>query len=231
MSVRRRQLCKGLLPLGLAAGCESKTNPPAGGGGSDDGPGEALESVALPDAQQTGEVSIEAALAARRSIRSWTDAPVELATLGQLLWAAQGINRPDSGRRTCPSAGAKYPLELLVATADGIHHYVPDEHRLDLLSREDVRGRVPAQGFVLDAPVIVFVAAVFARTEERYGDRAARYVYIEAGHAAHGLMLQAAALGLGGTTVGAFDDAELQDLLGLPEDWEPVYVLPVGVPA
>lgn len=93
-----------------------------------------------------------------------------------------------------------------------------------------VARRQPGAGFSVEANALI-ITAVFARTEERYGARAERYVHLEAGHAAHGIMLQAISLGLGGTTVGAFDDEELQDPLALPTDHEPLYVLPIGVPA
>jgi SagB-type dehydrogenase family enzyme len=126
---------------------------------------------------------------------------------------------------------ARYPLEVYVVTAEGIHRYVPEGHELERLSIEDVRDRIPAQGFVRPAPVVVVITAVFARTEERYGARAERFVHLEAGHAAQGLLLQAVSLGLGGTPVGSFDDEALQVLLGVPDDHEPLYVIPIGVPA
>jgi SagB-type dehydrogenase family enzyme len=189
-----------------------------------------LETIDLPEVRTTSAISIEAALWARRSLRTFRDETIALADLGQLLWACQGLNRPELGRRTTPSAGALYPLEVYVVTAEGIHHYVPESHQLERLSTEDVRDRIPAQSFVRPAPVVAIITAVFARTEERYGARAERYVHLEAGHAAHGLLLQAVSLGLGGTPVGSFDDEELRRLLGVPSDHEPLYVIPIGVP-
>jgi SagB-type dehydrogenase family enzyme len=78
---------------------------------------------------------------------------------------------------------------------------------------------------------VFVIAAEYARTEARYGDRAERYVHLEAGHAAQNLLLQAVALGLGAVPIGAFDDAAVQEVLGLPTEWVPLYLIPVGVPA
>jgi len=64
----------------------------------------------------------------------------------------------------------------------------------------------------------------------KYGDRTERYVFIEAGHVAQNLLLQATAMGLGGVPIGAFDDRKLQQNLSLPEDHSPLYILPVGHP-
>jgi len=221
----RREVCKGLLSTGLGAACGTAEAP------SDHGAPAPIETIDLPEARTTSAISIEAALWARRSVRAFRDETVALADLGQLLWACQGLNRPELGGRTMPSAGARYPLEVYVLTAEGIHHYVPEGHQLERFCTEDVRDRIPAQSFVRPAPVVVVIAAVFARTAERYGARAERYVHLEAGHAAHGLLLQAVSLGLGATPVGSFDDEELQLLLGIPVDHEPLYVVPIGVPA
>jgi SagB-type dehydrogenase family enzyme len=231
--LQRRQTCKGFLSLGLGlVACED------GGGlgaapattGTTDVPPEPIAVVPLPAPQTDGFVPLESVLANRRSVRSWATDPLTIPELGQLAWAAQGITA-SLGRRTAPSAGALYPLELYVLTADGVHHYLPGGHRMAQLSVEDVRERVPAQGFVGAAAAIFIVTAIFARTEPRYGDDAARFVYLEAGHVAQNLLLQATALGFGAVPVGAFDALRLTQLVGLPSDHEPIYLIAVGTPA
>lgn len=234
---QRRRTCKGLLSFGVGlAGC--------GGGGGSSSAGttmasmtaattasqEPIEVLSLPAPRTDGAVSIESVLAMRRSIREWTSEPLSMEELGQLAWAAQGITDP-SGKRTAPSAGALYPLELYLLTADGVLRYLPDGHRLALLSTDDIRTEVPAQDFVGQAAATFVIAAVFARTEQRYGENAERYVHLEAGHAAHGILLQAVALGLGAVPIGAFDASALQDLVGMPEDHAPIYLVPLGTPA
>jgi SagB-type dehydrogenase family enzyme len=234
---QRRRTCKGFfsLPFGLL-GCAEGNGATAASATTafvtetTGPPREPIEVVPLPAAQTAGVVPLESVLAARRSVRSFTSEPLTLAELGQLSWAAQGITA-SLGRRTTPSAGALYPLELYILTADGVHYYIPGGHRLALFSAEDVRDRLPAQGFVGTAAAIFVITAVFARTEQRYADDAERFVHLEAGHAAQGLLLQAVALELGAVPVGVFDAPRIQQQLGLPDAHEPIYLVAVGPPA
>jgi len=69
---------------------------------------------------------------------------------------------------------------------------------------------------------------VFERTTAKYGDRGVRYVYMEAGHAAQNVYLQAESLDLGVCAIGAFHDADVAELLALPEDEVPIYILSIG---
>lgn len=196
-------------------------------------PGPVSQTVILPPPRMDGPVSLEACLARRRSVRGYAGRDLTWEEIGQLLWAAQGVTA-EGDRRTAPSAGALYPLEVYVATRQGVHHYVAPGHRLVALVTEDRRAALRAaslnQPCVGSAPAVFVIAAVVARTAGKYGDRAARYVHIEAGHAAQNLLLQAAALDLAGVPIGAFDDAGLQRVLGLPADQAPLYVIPVGEP-
>ncbi len=211
----------------------------AGCGGGDSGSvatGAELEVgrvMELPDPRVVSDVSLEEALAGRRSVRDFATTPLSVDELSQLLWAAQGVTSA-RGFRTAPSAGALYPLELYVVTPDGVYRYLPDRHGLERLSSEDLGAALAevalGQEAVADAAAVFIVTGVYARTAQKYGDRAERYVHLEAGHAAQNLQLQATALGLGSVPVGAFDDAGVQDVLGLPDDHDPLYLIPVGRP-
>jgi SagB-type dehydrogenase family enzyme len=172
-------------------------------------------------------------LADRRSVRAFTDEPLTLTEISQLLWAAQGIT-VDWGGRTAPSAGGLYPIELYVATDAGVGHYLPSGHRIEQVTGVDRRSTLSeasgGQVAVGDAPTIVVIGAVAARTEAKYGDRAERYVALEAGHVCQNLLLEATALGLGAVPVGAFSDVGVRDALGLPDDVTPLYLVPIGHP-
>ena len=186
----------------------------------------------LPDPTLDGQISLEEALAQRRSIRQYTRGELTTAQIGQLLWAAQGITH-DRGFRTAPSAGALYPLELSVATADGVWRYDPEGHQLFAPGHSDVRqdlyDAALRQEAVLLAPAVFCIAAVYERIEQKYGvDRGPRYVHLEAGHAAQNLLLQAVALDLGAVPIGAFEDERVQKVLSLPSDHQPLYLIPVG---
>lgn len=192
------------------------------------------ELVALPSARTKGEMSLEEALAGRRSIREFSAERLTDAELGQLLWAAQGVTKAGGGR-TAPSAGGLYPLELYAVTPDGIFRYVAASHGLEPFRNGDLRRelRLAAldQAAVEDAPAIVAITGVVARTSGRYGrERAIRYVDLEAGHAAQNLLLEAVALGLGGVPIGAFDDGRVREVLGASAAETPLYLLPVGHP-
>lgn len=195
--------------------------------------GEPPEVMDLPPPDTTGERPLAAVLAARRSVRTFTDEALSLAQVGQLLWAAQGITDA-AGHRTAPSAGAVYPLELYVVLPEGVYHYRPAEHQLARLAEGDLREAMWEAGLRQDtlreAPAVFVVTGVYERTAARYGDRAERYVHLEAGHAAQNLALQAVALGLGSVPIGAMYDDQIQAQLGLPEDHAPLYLIPVGYP-
>jgi SagB-type dehydrogenase family enzyme len=201
--------------------------------------GEAAPAIALPEPRLEGTISVERALAERRSVREFAEGPLPLGDVSQLLWAAQGITH-ERGLRTAPSAGALYPLEVyLVAGAvssipPGTYRYDPQRHRLLPLSRRDVRRQLAAaaleQDFVAKAPAILVLAAVYERTARKYAGRAPRYTHMEMGHAAQNVYLQSVALGLGTCMVGAFRDEQLKQVLELPEEVEPLGVMPIGKP-
>ncbi len=193
--------------------------------------------VALPKPRSTSGIAVEAAMSARRSIRDFADQAITLAELGQLLWAAQGVTDA-SGGRTAPSAGATYPLKLYVATAavegltPGLYHYEPVQHDLRTITNGDKRRELASaalsQSWIAQAAAIIVIAADFQRTTVKYGQRGERYAHIEAGHAGENICLQAAALGLGSTVVGAFDDAAVKAVIGADEPGEPLCLLPIG---
>jgi SagB-type dehydrogenase family enzyme len=202
-------------------------------------PARSAQSVRLPAPRQQSEQSLEESIARRRSIRRFATTPLALADLGQLLWAAQGVT-DDEGHRAAPSAGALYPIEVLVVAGEvsslpaGIYRYRPERHQLDLLADGDARPRLlsalPWQGWVGDAPAVLAVTGVVSRTAGKYGSRADRYMLLEAGAVTENLYLQAAALGLATVLVGAFDDRRLTGVLGLAAGEQPLGLMPVGRP-
>lgn len=188
----------------------------------------------LPEPDRRGERTLEWALDRRQSIRAFSRAALTPAQIGQLLWAAQGLNAV--GGRTSPSAGGLYPLEVYGVTADGVAHYDPAGHRLELTLSRDVRPELAraalGQEFIAVAPLTIVLCAVFERVTSRYGKaRGERYVFFEIGHASQNVLLEAVALGLGSVPVGAFRDEEVHRLLELPRDRPPLYMMPVGYPA
>jgi SagB-type dehydrogenase family enzyme len=195
------------------------------------------ETIRLPDPVQKSDTSIEAALLARRSVRSYQDIPLTLAEISQLLWAAQGITSP-RGLRTAPSAGALYPLEIYVVAGnvtdlpDGVYNYRPDKHELAKMLDGDKRNELCnaalGQTSVRNAAAVIVISAAYERTTVKYGDRGIQYVHMESGHAAQNVFLQAVPLNLGAVVIGAFYDDAVKKVLKMPESEQPLYIMPVG---
>ena len=193
--------------------------------------------IKLPEPRYDSKTSVERALLERRSVRVYKDEALTLTEVSQLLWAAQGITDPRD-LRTAPSAGALYPLEIYVVAGNvndlpaGIYKYKPHQHELEMVIEGDKRTELCNatldQPSVKDAAAVIVFSAVYERTTEKYGERGIRYVYMEVGHAAQNVYLQAVSLNLGTVVIGAFDDEEVKKILNMGDKEQPLYIMPVG---
>lgn len=189
--------------------------------------------VRLPEPKVKGSVSIEETLHQRRSVRDYKKGSMSLEEVSQLLWAGSGKNLY---RRTAPSAGATYPLEIYLIAGEveglepGVYHYSITQHSLEKTREQDVRrGLCRAaleQRMIERAPINIIIAADYRRTTGHYGQRGMRYVHMEVGHVGQNVSLQAVALNMGTVMIGAFDDQRVKEILEIEE--EPLYILPVG---
>jgi len=185
--------------------------------------------VALPRENASGELA-EVALS-RRSALSMSSQPMTAATLGSFLNLAAGETyerADDDGTvwrlRACPSGGAVYPLDLYVTVhtvedvTAGLYYFDPLEHGLRLLREGDLRPELNT-GMYLEAvhasSACFLIAATFARTTFKYGERGYRFALLEAGHIAQNLLLAATAAGLASVPVGGFVDDDLNALIGV----------------
>jgi SagB-type dehydrogenase family enzyme len=192
--------------------------------------------IKLPQPFLNSKTSFESALRARRSIRDYKRLPITLSDLSQLLWAAQGIT--GQGRRTAPSAGALYPLEVSVVACNvsglqaGIYVYKPEGHELLKIADGDRRKELSraalGQAAIQNASAVLVISAMYERTTIKYGERGIRYVHMEAGHAAENVYLQAVSLDLGTVVIGAFDDDEVKKAANLTKRERPLYLMPIG---
>lgn len=198
---------------------------------------ERSEVIRLPEPGYDGKLSFERVLRKRRSIKDYLVEPLTLAEVSQLLWAAQGITGSYS-YRTAPSAGALYPLEVYLVVGDvhnlsqGIYRYRPDRHELIKVVGGDQRVMLASAAFeqdcVRESAVVVVFTAIYERTTRKYGQRGIRYVYMDLGHAAQNVYLQATSLNLGTVSVGAFDDDEIKRIMNMPGEEHPLCIMPVG---
>ena len=198
------------------------------------------EEIKLPLPQLEGKISVEEALARRRSRRVFKDYSLTIEQVSQLLWSAQGITEEGKGFRTAPSAAALYPLDIyLVVGKDkvedlkvGVYHYNPRQHSLTIILEEDQRRELAqaclGEKFIEDAPVSLIITAEFSRTTNYYGERGIYYAYMEAGHVGQNVYLQVESLGLGTVVFGGFYEEDVSQALNLPDQHIPLYVMPVG---
>jgi SagB-type dehydrogenase family enzyme len=193
-----------------------------------------LKEIQLPKPVLKGKISLEEAILKRRSERTFIKKDLTLEEISQVLWSAQGITGQRWGYsfRAAPSAGALYPMEIYLLSKDGLFHYIPQGHRLEILNEKDLRNALAdaclGQESISQAPIDIVICAVYERVTSKYGRRGIRYVDMEAGHIAQNIHLQAVALGLGSVSIGAFSDEGVKAILSLPKDEEPLYVIPVG---
>lgn len=204
------------------------------------------ETIKLPAPRLIGKTSLEEIMQKRRSVRSYRNEPMRLEDVSQLLWSAYGVTEPRDkpphirgGLKTAPSAGARYPLEVYLIAgnvqglAQGFYRYLPESHSLVLVATGDLRVKACEaarnQKMVEEAPVSLVYTADFERTTSRYGERGKNYVYVDLGHSAQNVYLQAEALGMHSCAIGAFDDKDLHAVLSLPANESVIYMMPVGL--
>lgn len=191
------------------------------------------------------EVTLRDAITARRTTRHFADSSIDLLTISELLWAAQG-RTGDDGRRTAPSAGAQYPMELFVAAGRivgldaGLYRHDSLAHDLHQVTDDDVRpalcdAALDDQPWLRDAAAVLVVAADMTGIGQHFahqppaGRRGRRYAYIETGAVCQNVHLQGEALGLGLVLVAGFDDDAVARSLRLDQqDLEATALLAIG---
>lgn len=199
------------------------------------------EKITLAPAPRRDGMSLEDAIARRRSVRDYADGALTLEELTRLLYYSVGINdtRWGVGLRAAPSAGAQYPIETYVVAhaisglPSGLYHYNVRDHLLEHVRGGDFRQAIMDSGlgqeFLAKANVVLALTAIFQRTRWRYQERTYRYVLLEAGHIAQNVYLMGTALGLGVCAVGAFWDDAVNRLLEVDGKEEAaIYLLAVG---
>jgi SagB-type dehydrogenase family enzyme len=193
--------------------------------------------IKLPEPVFDGTLSVEKAIATRRSVRSYSNSSLTLAEVSQLLWAAQGLSSP-RGLRTTPSAGALYPLEIYLVAGNvnglsaGIYKYNCLNHGLEMTEKNDIRTELfeagLRQGSIKNAPVVIIICAVYERITTKYGQRGIRYADMEAGHASQNVYLQSESLGLKTVAIGAFHDSKVKKIVNVSHTEHPLYLMPIG---
>jgi SagB-type dehydrogenase family enzyme len=195
--------------------------------------------IRLATPESLMKVSLDKVLKKRKSIRNFSEKPVNKEQLSYLLWASTGIQREERGfnYRTAPSAGALYPIETYLVVnrineiPKGIYHYSIKDHVLEELKTGDFGIDISHSALEQDmckyASVVIIWTAIFIRSKWKYGERAYRYIYLDAGHIAENLALASTSLGLGSCQIAALFDDEINELLGVDGKEESVIYMSV----
>ena len=197
--------------------------------------------VALPKPVLTGGLPTAQAIARRRSVRDYSQRPMTQAELSNLLFLTSGLSADNYGnaRRTAPSSGALYPIEVYPVVHNvegierGVYHYAYREHALELVRAGDMRAHVVEQGlgqeFLGQCGVVLFLTMIMQRMRPKYQDRSYRYGLLEAGHLGENAYVAATSMGLGACGIGAFMDDAMNAMLGVDGVEEAsVYMLAAG---
>jgi SagB-type dehydrogenase family enzyme len=202
-----------------------------------------IGTVSLPDPQLTGNLSVEAAIQNRRSVRHYSNQSVTLGNVSQILWSAQGITDTPNQLRAAPSAGQVYPLEVYVIAGpnvsglqEGVYQYESSNNTLEMLMNGDLRSDLSniadGQPWVKQAPLDILITGNNQKMIDKYPnkDLSTRFVDLEAGHAGENIYLQAESLGLVTVSLGSFDSNQLTQKFELPNNETPLYIFPIGHP-
>lgn len=184
------------------------------------------EGIKLPAPRTEGGLPVNEALAQRKSIRSFDPAkPIALQTVSDVLWAACGINRAESGMRTNPTARNLQEIDAYWFDSKGVYRYDPKENALVEVATGDHRGLIAGAGFkqefVLDAPASLVIVADTTKT----GLTAS---LIDAGIASENVNLFCAGNGIATVPRMTMDVNGIQELLSLPDTSLPVLNNPIG---
>jgi hypothetical protein len=198
------------------------------------GPRVAAEPVAdridLPSPQMEGGMPMMEALAARQSQRAFSDRALDEQTLSNLLWAAFGINRPDSGDHTAPSWRGSKETDIHVARPDGVWLYDPHDNSLTRTLDADIREHTGRQPFTDRAPVVLIYIAAMTRMPEAPDADLRLYAHVDAAFVSQNVYLFAASEGLATVVLGNVEKPELADMLGLRDDQILTFTQPIGYP-
>ncbi|HMD96991.1 MAG TPA: SagB/ThcOx family dehydrogenase [Terriglobia bacterium] len=188
-----------------------------------------LKTIRLPKPQTDIGRPLMQVLKDRSSARTFSPEKLPAQVMSNLLWAAFGVNRPDSGKRTAPSAMNWQETDVYVATADGLYVYDAKEHQLNPVLGDDVRAQTGTQSYVKDAPLDLVYVADLAKTGSASPDRD-MYVAADVGFIAQNVYLFCASEGLAAVVRGSIDRPALAKLMRLRPDQRIILGQTVGYP-
>jgi SagB-type dehydrogenase family enzyme len=186
--------------------------------------------VKLPPPNLNSGKSLMQSLNARKSSRDFSTKKLPVEILSNLLWAANGINRPDLGRRTAPSAVNWQEIDIYVAMADGLYLYNAKEHVLKPVAKQDIRELTGKQPFVKEAPINLIYVADYSRMGGASAEERISYAAEDTGFIAQNVYLYCASEGLATVVRGSIDRDVLAKAMQLRDNQKIVLSQTVGYP-
>jgi len=197
--------------------------------GGNDASAADMQPIRLPQSSDTGGNTLMDILRKRRPVREFRPAPLPIAVLSRLLWAAFGINRPD-GKRTAPSARNRQEIDIYAATSDGLYLYHPKDNVLIPILTKDIRHLTGTQSYVRQAPVNLVYVADVSKMGVLTDEEKVFYAAADTGFICQNVYLYCAAEGLGTTVRAAIDKPLLAAAMNLRPDQMITLAQTVGYP-
>ncbi len=191
---------------------------------------EDIKPIRLLEPQMDGGKPLMQVLKDRKSSRAFSTKKLPIQVLSNMLWAAFGVNRPDSGKRTAPSAVNWQEIDIYVAMARGLYLYDAKAHMLKPILSKDIRAMTGKQKFVKDAPVNLIYVADFSRIDRAKLEDKNFYSAADTGFISQNVYLFCASAGLATVVRGLVDRPALGKAMKLKPDQKVILAQSVGYP-
>ncbi len=189
-----------------------------------------LKPIRLLQPQMDGGRPLMQVLKDRKTSRAFSSEKLPLQVLSNMLWAAWGVNRPESGKRTAPSAMNWQEIDVYVALADGLYLYDAKANILKPILAEDIRAATGRQPFVKDAPVNLIFVSDLSRIGGVPADQKDFYSATDTGFISQNVYLYCASEGLATVVRGAVDRPAMAKVMKLRPDQKVILAQTVGYP-
>jgi nitroreductase len=166
----------------------------------------------------------------RKSSRDFSPRKLPKRVLSNLLWAANGINRPATGGRTAPSAMNQQEIDIYVATADGLYLFDAKGRQLRPVLKQDIRAMTGQQAYIQDVPVNLIFVADFAKMARTPAEDRDLYAAAGTGFISQNIYLYCASEGLATVVRGGIDRAMLASIMKLRPEQRIILAQSVGYP-
>lgn len=191
---------------------------------------EELKPIQLTEPDTSGGKPLMEALKERKTSREFSSQELSVEVLSDLLWAACGINRPDSGGRTAPTARNMQEIDVYVAKAEGLYLYDPKANMLIPVLSGDIRAETGSQPFVKDAPVNLIYVADLSKMKGMPDETIDFYAATDTGFISQNVYLFCASAGLATVVRGWVDKPALEKAMKLGPNKKVILAQTVGYP-